>query len=256
MNNDLNEEEEFVDIGGYLLHVRIMGVGKPTVVFESGLGDEIDVWKQIQPVLAGFTRTLAYDRAGLGGSGASPHPRTISFMVDDLYSLLTKVDVIPPYIFVAHSLGGLIVRMFAHRYPDLVKGLVLVDPTHEDFPRLMAELRTPEQWSTFQKQMDDLAIGAPAGALAENQQWQQGIEKMAEVVWVPNLATTILTSIRFDEDTRQMGMIPEDKELWLQLHTHWLTHIPSASHIVTQKSGHYIHVEEPELVINAVREMI
>jgi len=255
-NNNQNEKDIFVDVGGYSLHARIVGKGKPTLVFESGLGDDLEIWNQVQPIMADHMCTLAYDRAGLGKSDASPHPRTISFMVEDLHSLLANANFAPPYLIVAHSLGGLIARMFAYRYPDFVTGLVLVDPAHEDFPKHMAELRSPEQWSTYQRQMDNLSLEAPLGARAEYQHWQQDFESMAPVAWLPHIPTTILTSIRLDRDARRLGTLPEDKELWRQLHESWLKQVPNAKHVVTQKSGHYIHIEQPELVINAVREMI
>ena len=35
-----------------------------------------------------------------------------------------------PYVLAGHSLGGIYVLSFAHRYPDQVAGLVLIDSTH------------------------------------------------------------------------------------------------------------------------------
>ncbi|MDI5791569.1 alpha/beta fold hydrolase [Bacillus licheniformis] len=75
---------------------------------------------------------FAYDRAGLGKSGPSTSKRTADQMVKELKALLAAADVKPPYLFVAHSFGAVIARLFASRYSDEVIGMVLLDPACED----------------------------------------------------------------------------------------------------------------------------
>src|SRR2546421_13011491 len=56
--------------------VRLEGHGPRTVIFEAGLGDTLDVWKDVQPLIpAGCTRPLAYTRAGYPGSDPAGGPR-------------------------------------------------------------------------------------------------------------------------------------------------------------------------------------
>jgi hypothetical protein len=67
------------DLGGFRLRAIISGKGKPVVVFESGMGEDISTWKDVQPTIAKLTRTFTYDRAGLGKSDASPRsPRRLN----------------------------------------------------------------------------------------------------------------------------------------------------------------------------------
>jgi pimeloyl-ACP methyl ester carboxylesterase len=252
----LKEKEIFVDVGGFSLYARVMGTGKPTVVFESGLGDDLDSWNLVQPAIARLTCTVAYDRAGLGESQPSPGPRNISSMVEELHALLSRAKLTPPYLIVAHSLGGFIARMFTHRYPDQVCGLVLVDPSHEDFQKGMAALRSPEEWSAMEKQRSEHYRSAPVPVRAEVQELQHDLEQMASVTWTGGIPTTILTSTRLEENARRFGMMLEDKALWRRLHAGWLTQVPDAKHILTDQSGHYIQREQPELVIKAIRKMI
>ena len=42
--------------------------------------------------------------------------------------MLNQLEIKPPYILVGHSLGGLYVRGFANYYPELLAGLVIIDP--------------------------------------------------------------------------------------------------------------------------------
>jgi len=117
--------------GGRKLNLLCVGSGPPTLVLESGLGDQIRAWSLVMPELAAKTRTCAYDRAGLGFSDASDRPGTSTNAADDLHALLQAADVQPPYVLVGHSLGGLYARLYASRFPQEVVGLVLVDPVSE-----------------------------------------------------------------------------------------------------------------------------
>jgi pimeloyl-ACP methyl ester carboxylesterase len=123
---------EMVDMGGYRLHLQRLGVGSPTVVLEAGQGGAGLIWEPVMQEIARFTQVVAYDRAGLGWSDPSPRPRTAEAMVDELHSLLEKAGIPGPYVLVGWSTGAMNVRLFAHRYPGEVVGLVLVDPAHED----------------------------------------------------------------------------------------------------------------------------
>ncbi|HEV7919626.1 MAG TPA: alpha/beta hydrolase [Thermoanaerobaculia bacterium] len=121
-----------VDVGGRKLHLECTGGGSPTVIFESGLGEGYYVWSRVQPEVAKTHRACSYDRAGLGFSDPSPTARSIASLIDDLHLLLSKSGEQPPYVLVGHSLGGLLVRRYAARFPDEVTALVLVDSAHEE----------------------------------------------------------------------------------------------------------------------------
>jgi pimeloyl-ACP methyl ester carboxylesterase len=122
---------ELVDIGGRRLHIQISGdapVSAPTVILEAGLAATSLSWASVQPLIGNFARVASYDRAGLGWSDDAVAPATARNAADDLHLLLGRAGLPAPYILVGHSLGGLIVRVFQQVYPELVAGLVLVDP--------------------------------------------------------------------------------------------------------------------------------
>jgi pimeloyl-ACP methyl ester carboxylesterase len=99
------------------------------VVFEAGMSAPASSWIHTQREISAHTRTLAYDRAGYGGSDPDPHARTLERIVDDLTALLDALDETQPVLLVGHSWGGPIIRLFAHRHPGRVGGLVFVDAT-------------------------------------------------------------------------------------------------------------------------------
>lgn len=90
------------------------------------------LWGNVQPGVAVHTRACSYDRAGLGWSEAGPMPRDGLRIADELHALLRNAGEPPPYVLVGHSFGGLLVRVYADRYPGGVAGLVLLDSSHPD----------------------------------------------------------------------------------------------------------------------------
>jgi pimeloyl-ACP methyl ester carboxylesterase len=109
-------------------HFQQAGGAGPVVVMESGLAATSVSWALVQPKLAEFTRACSYDRAGLGWSSAPAKRRTLHQTVADLHDVLAQTNLPAPYILIGHSFGGLLVRAYAHLYPEQVSGLVLVDP--------------------------------------------------------------------------------------------------------------------------------
>jgi pimeloyl-ACP methyl ester carboxylesterase len=136
-----------VDIGSCKLHLNQQGSGQPVVVLESGVVATSISWSLVQSPLAAFSTVCSYDRAGLGwsevrdriGSEArgpdgndlrsrNSGSRTLDQMLSELDALLHNANLALPFVLVGHSFGGLLVRAFAHAYPERVAGLVLVDP--------------------------------------------------------------------------------------------------------------------------------
>ena len=119
--------DRLVDVGGHRLNIRCIGSGSPTVVLEPGLGESASaIAKRIAPDVARTTRVCVYDRAGHGRSDAAPDADAAR----DLHVLLERAHVPGPYVLAGHSLGGMFVLSYAHRYPSQVGGVVLLDSMH------------------------------------------------------------------------------------------------------------------------------
>ncbi|REK74978.1 alpha/beta fold hydrolase [Paenibacillus paeoniae] len=122
---------KLVDIGSRQLHAHVTGEGGPTVILEAGMGGCSIGWSLVQQELSRHSTVLSYDRAGFGWSMQPLGKPTCDAYVDDLKRLLEALQLKPPYLLVGHSFGGMIMRMFASRYPADVLGIVLVDAAHE-----------------------------------------------------------------------------------------------------------------------------
>ena len=121
-----------IDVGGRKLHVNCAGTGSPTVVLEAGASSFAIDWSLVQPEVAKSTRVCSYDRAGSGWSDARTDVETPPRVIQDLRTALATAGEKPPYVLVGASRGGFFVRLFTATHPADVVGLVLVDPSSED----------------------------------------------------------------------------------------------------------------------------
>ena len=141
-----------IDVGGYRLEARVKGTGNPAVVFETGFTGGIPLYWKLQDRIAEHTRTLVYERAGIGRSDSGPQPRTAEQIARDLHSLLAALDIRPPIVLVGHSAGGLFMRVFAHDYPAEVAAMVFIDPaTEESYERMRQS--SPKEWQTMETKL-------------------------------------------------------------------------------------------------------
>ena len=122
-----------IDVGGYALHVyqknQHSTIASPTIVLDHSLGG-VEGYALID-ALSELGSVCIYDRAGYGWSDMSPHSRTSEIIVGELDRLLTNAKLEPPYLLVGNSFGTYNMRLYAHRFPEKVMGLVLTDGLHE-----------------------------------------------------------------------------------------------------------------------------
>jgi len=133
-----------VQAGPIKMNIDCAGSGSPTVILEQGGGMPALGWLKIQPHIAQFTRVCSYDRAGYGWSEPGPMPRTVPRLAEELKALLAASGEKGPYVMVAASLGGPIVRLYTKLYPTDVAGLILVDASHEDQLKRAQSVQPPE----------------------------------------------------------------------------------------------------------------
>lgn len=132
------DSNKLIDLGeGRQIYLCQMGEGKPTVIFESGIGATSQNWTWLQQQISRHASTVSYDRLGLGWSSPATTRRTPSNIARELHALLEQAGITPPYLLVGHSFGGLVARRFAADHPGKVAGVLLIDPMR------------PEQWPPF-----------------------------------------------------------------------------------------------------------
>jgi pimeloyl-ACP methyl ester carboxylesterase len=234
-----------VSIGERSLYLDCQGSGSPTVMLEGGITSD---WATVQAEAAKFTRVCSYDRPDSPGSRSDPTAsRTAQEVVDDLQALLTAAGETGPYVLVGHSMGGLYVQLYAYQHPDAVAGLVLVDPTSEEFSARLGELA--------------LEMGTPMPAtFAEPSPDEIDFAQMREVRAsgpLPSVPLVVLSHGRGADPAERLPGWPveEEERIWWELHAEIARSVPGGEHIIAEKSGHDIHQEEPVLVVSAIRQV-
>jgi len=289
------QPQQLVDIGGgRKLNLYCSGSGSPTVVLDSGLSDPDIVWGLVQPKLSNATRVCSYDRAGIGYSDASKRPSTSENVVDDLQNLLREAAIDPPYVLVGHSLGGLHVQLYALRHRSEVAGIILIDPANDDpaafsgdvngLNAKAAETLTQfRQCATqslkgfvpgtdlFKKCIDtpedqpnahfSLPINAALAAVQERPAFQAA--QLSEFESVLGISTEQVRAARVRGGGHPFGDLPlivltssaeaatdsSKREELASLSTRGV-------HRVIAQSGHYVQLDQPQAVIEAIVEIL
>jgi pimeloyl-ACP methyl ester carboxylesterase len=273
---------ELVDVGPYQLHLYCTGSGAPAVILDSGLGDSYISWQKVQPQIAQFARVCSYDRAGLGFSFYSRHSSTSKEFAKELHTLLHNGGVPPPYILVGHSMGGFDVRLYASLYRNEVAGIVLVDSSHPEQRKRLppAVLDLDASWVRQQEFLEfTMPFGIPRllgfcdsdpevraaecnfhsvrEAVAELKSISESAAQTAATGPLGDLLLAVLSS----DPEHPRPDLPEDlvkptNDAWQQMQAE-LSHLSTkGTRVIAKGSGHYIQIDRPEVVIEAVHNIL
>jgi pimeloyl-ACP methyl ester carboxylesterase len=245
-----------VDVGGFKLNTRVMGEGNPAVIMVSGLDGILDSWTKVQLQVAEFTQCVTYDRAGYGLSEPGPEPRSAFKAAQELHILLKTMEIKPPYILVASSYGGILILSYANLYPNDIAGMIFVDVKDgTTFDRWKKDLR-PEKYEQLFNIFDDAYNDYEGSLKAEWEALKRTIGKPLKMENLPDVPVVVLTSIRLSDEEKKYELTPEVIQSSLNAHKELAERFPRHTHITTEKSGHDIQWEEPELVISQIRKIV
>jgi len=244
-------QESFVDVGGYRIWTILNRHGSPTVVFESGGGDDSSVWSNVEAELRRQrpVSTFLYDRAGLGKSEPKPGPYRIDDEVEALRSALTAGGVPRPVILVSHSYGGFVSLLAAAR-DARVTGLVLVDANLPGFfdPDQVGRLQ-----ARFRAVAPDMQRAVPQIARVMIPIMEALPETAREV-----RTTSLPTSLPVVDIVAERSWIdqPDEVRAMRRAHEGFVAASPAREAVFAAGSGHYVMRDRPELVVAAAVRLI
>jgi pimeloyl-ACP methyl ester carboxylesterase len=269
-----------VDIGGREIYLDCRGAavpGRPTVILVSGYHDSSDVWNQsdvLSPVgsavaasvletLAASGRVCSYDRPGTvryiegapltDRSTPVTQPRTAADIVAELDQALTAAMVPKPYVLVGHSLGGLLVQLYAQTYPDQIAGVVFVDALSPTIPAAFGD-----RWAIYRDQLLNVPIDQmPMASMRTPESERVDLDASAAQTLAPpafpQVPVVVLTKTEpFGGLTSAPGLPAEDlNAVYEQAQDSLVALVPGTPHILATGSDHYIQLSQPDLVVAA-----
>ena len=214
------------------------------VVFENGLGATINSWAKVFPEISKDATAFVYNRPGYGKSELASTPRDGLHIADELRLLLRSKDLKPPYILVGHSLGGLYMQLFARRYPDEVKALILVDSTH---PEQFKGKGSPQNWPWWVRLAFNIWT-SPVEKEEFNAIKATGENVLGLKTFTEKPVIVLSASQPVNEKSELATDAKQKQEDFVRLY-------PGARQIWVD-SGHNIPLEKPDPIISAIREVL
>lgn len=261
--------DRLVNIGTHALHLYCQGKGSPTVVIDTGSGETYESWLPLIGTLAQETRVCAYDRAGYGQSEPGPLPRDAGREANELRLLLQTGGVAAPYVLVGHSLGALNAQEFASRYPELLDGVVLLDPTPlawltgDAFPELLTMFT--QQADTFKTQGEAMRsspdakdrttaafLAMLASEMTELPQATAG--QLAAIQSFGDLPVTVVGATK--PDPRFGASADAFRQFWNEQSEQLAQKSTRGLFVRAEGSSHHINLDAPELVRDTVLGMV
>ena len=257
--------DELVDIGTHKLYISCVGSGKPTIVLDTGIGETFESWESILQTLSDETRVCAYHRAGYGKSEIGPMPRDSQREADELHQLLVSAKENGSIVLVGHSLGALNMQVYADTYPENVKGLVLIDPPPlawmqgEGFPELrelfINEMLALREAADAASVSNDPEMQASADFLqslaSENEEFfGQTVDRVSKVQSFGIIPVIVIGATEPEPGFGEFAIAY--RQFWNEESIALAEKSSNGDFILANESSHHIHLDSPEVVINAI----
>ncbi len=260
---------EQIEVDGFLVNYASKGIasrkpGQPVVVFESGMGTDLGNWYKIFDEIAEFAPVFAYDRPGIGLSQPDNEVPTTRNLVSKLRKMLGLLDISPPYILVGHSLGGAYVRGYASLFPEEIVGLIIIDPA--DFTESREKRRLPyREVGLSETKIDSIINELQNGPLDPQMPKSIQEEKLAlremrnndfrteTAKDLPHIPIFIITSVRYENYPGGEALFRAKMKYRVERWSNVLIGNPQGRLVNVVDAGHFVHIDDPKLVISCVR---
>lgn len=236
--------EKYADVGTHKVRMQISDMPSDyTIVLEAGGGRFSDVYESIQDTLSKLTgyRVISYDRSGFGRSELGPADLTASGEVQVLRKCLESMNIKKKIILVGHSYGGFLIQLFAKEFPDLVEGLVLIDPMNVGFVDRFGLDSLNAYTPYFDNPVETWQIAG--NRMVDN--FPLALEKVRGYELPREMPVLIITA----------GNAPFNSAIWRKCHEEMVMNSPIHKLIVAEGCGHDIMTENPELVLRSIIEL-
>jgi pimeloyl-ACP methyl ester carboxylesterase len=252
MGNSILKDTKLTTIDGKSYeYVDVRGNNQLNIVFFNGFRMHVDSWENIIQNVLDMGRVVGYNRLGVGKSSKALTAQTASVVIEDFRSFANAIDLQPPYLIVAHSLGGLYANYYARKYPNEIAAIVFVESPYPDEIVEQKQMKAPaaltginEGLKYFEKKIDKFKY-------SEDEVVLYSIDQIKSIENFPSVPTTIITG------TQKLPFVPKNSfDVHLKYQKTLVELSPQSIHVLAENSGHFPQITEAELVINEIRAMV
>lgn len=244
-------KHKLIEFDNKIFEYQYLGQGEQTIVFLNGFRMPFNSWDKVYPQVAQNNKVLLINRLGVGSSSKAQEPQDGHKVVADLQQLLSALHIAPPYVLVAHSLGGLFVNLFARVYGKAISAIVLVDAPH---PLEIAEqkrnkpsliLHALNNGFKFVEKIFDRY------KFSEDECVATTVNQIDAAQSFPTIPVAVVSG------TQKMPFVPAAAFQLHQMYQQKLLDLSTISkHYPCENSGHFPQITEPQKVIEAISDTI
>lgn len=234
-----------IDIFSQTFEYQIVGNGSPTIVFLNGNGMNFKIsWEKVVESIKDSYTCFQYNRDGIGKTSRPKIDQTGDIVVGTVMALLENLNLQPPLILVGHSSGGLLANLIARLYPDKIAGIVFVDSSHPE----QFKLKIPKGTFLSNLLLKTICLFKRRNEISHFDK----IESLVNDAGIfPQVPTYVLTGTKLS-----LGMSKESMEEWKGLQRKLCCLSQINSHVMSDKSSHFISYSEPDLVVQAIEWVV
>ena len=246
---------EIVEADGHEVHFECRGTGSPTVVFLNGHPEEAYNWDAVFDKSSRLTRSCEYDRYGMGLTAVfgriAPKARDARDQERELDQLLNNGEIPKPYVFVGHSWGGALGRLYAGAHDD-VKGIVFVDSVTPGQEAALSAAVPPKRAgeSPLITQRRDYRDPKPLDD-PENLDWGKSLEEAGQVSSLGDRPDIVITAGK-----TWFGDLNFETPVWMRLQNKLAALSSDSVHVLAPRSSHFVQMDAPDVLLASIRAVV
>jgi pimeloyl-ACP methyl ester carboxylesterase len=234
----------------YLEHQKI-GDGTTPIAFLNGFRMQFKTWDKVYPEIIHKNCVILFNRRGVGTSLKATEEQDGNTVISEMRALFSTLGLSPPYVLVAHSLGGLFANLYARTHPNEVAGIVFVDSPHPSEVAEQKKKSPPFVLKAINNGLKTIERLFDKYKYSEDECIEKTIAQIKNAGDFPDIPIAVVSG------AKKMPFVPEKLfAIHQQYQTQLLNLSSKSTHYICPESGHFPQITEPEKVITAIQYIL